>query len=149
MIEESALESSASLYPLAESFPMKKPFFLTNVSRLLLLLLYLFLFVRLFVCIADDLTLKETVEDGLRMALRTDVQKLTSLCLLCMTFDVQDSCFIKSFPFVNTHYIEEQNTQGPSPSNRRQDHEDHSSYPFRANTYRETYQTNIDRWSMS
>ena len=27
---------------------------------------------------------------------------------------------------------EDQNTQGPTPSNRRQDHEDHSSYPFRA-----------------
>ena len=42
LIEESALESSASLYPLAESFSMKKPVFLTNVSKLLLLL---FLFV--------------------------------------------------------------------------------------------------------
>ena len=44
LIEESALESSATLYPLAESFSMRKPFFLTNVSRLSLLLL-LFLFV--------------------------------------------------------------------------------------------------------
>ena len=43
LIEESALESSVSLYPLAESFSMEKPFFLTNVSRLSLLLL-------LFVC---------------------------------------------------------------------------------------------------
>ena len=48
LIEESALKSSASLYPLAESFSMKKPFFLTNVSRLLLLLMML-LFVSLFV----------------------------------------------------------------------------------------------------
>ena len=66
-----------------------------------------------------------------------------------MTFDVQDSCFIKLFPFVNTHCIEEQNTQGPTPSNRRQHHEDHSSCPFRADTHRETYQTSTDRWSMS
>ena len=81
------MESSASLYPLAESFSMKKPFFLTNVSRLLLLLMLLFLlllvlFVCLF-CIADDLTSKETVEDGLRMALRPAcakiVQSLSSL----------------------------------------------------------------------
>ena len=72
LIEESALESSASLYPLALSFSMKKPFFLTNVSRLLLL----FLFVCLFFCIADDLTSKETVEDGLRMALRPACAKI-------------------------------------------------------------------------
>ena len=74
LIEESALESSALLYPLAESFSMKKLFFLTNVSRLLLL--HLFLFVWLVVCIADDLTSKETVEDGLRMALRTACAKI-------------------------------------------------------------------------
>ena len=105
----------------------------------------------LFVClfIEDDFTLKETVEDGLRMALRPAcakiVQSLSSLCdIWCPGF-----CFIKSFPFVNTHCIEEQNTQGPTPSNQRQDHEDHSTYayPFRADTYRETYQTSIDRWS--
>ena len=46
--------------------------------------LLLFLFVCLFVfCIADDLTSKETVEDGLRMALRPTcakiVQSLSSL----------------------------------------------------------------------
>ena len=51
LIEESALESSASLFPLAESFSMKKPFFLTNVSRLLLLLLFLFIFVCWVVCL--------------------------------------------------------------------------------------------------
>ena len=79
LIEESALESSVSFYPLAESFSMKKPFFLTNVSRLLLL----FLFVCLFFCVADDLTSKETIEDGLRIALRPAcakiVQSLSSL----------------------------------------------------------------------
>ena len=99
LIEESALESSASLYPLAESFSMKKPFFLTSVSRLLLLFVCLF-------CIADDLTSKETVEEW-------------------------------------------RNTHGPTPSNRRQDHEDHSSCPFRTDTHRETFQTSKDRWSMS
>ena len=81
LIEESALESSASLYPLAESFSMKKPFFLTNVSRLYVVVVVVFdficLFVGLFIClfvclvIEDDLTLKETVEDGLRMAFKT------------------------------------------------------------------------------
>ena len=79
LIDESALESSASLYPLDKSFSMKKPFFLTNVSRLLLLLLLLMLlllFVCLFVCIADDLTSKETVEDGLRIALRPACAKI-------------------------------------------------------------------------
>ena len=39
---------------------------------------------------------------------------------------------------------EEQNTQGPTPSNRRQDYEDHSSHQFRARTHRKTYQTNMD-----
>ena len=38
--------------------------------------------------------------------------------------------------------VEDQNTQGPTPSNRRQDHGDHSSHPFRAHTYGKTYQTN-------
>ena len=138
LIEESALESSASLYPLAESFSMKKPFFLTNVSGLLLLLLFFFFFIYLLACllgclfvclfIEDDFILKETVEDGFRMALRPActkiVQSLSSLCdIWCPGF-----CFIKSFPFVNTPCIEEQNTQGPTPSNRRQDHEDHSTY---------------------
>ena len=56
---------------------------------------------------------------------------------------------MKSFPLLNTHCIEEQNTQGPTPSNRKQDHEDHSSCPFRADMHRETYQTSIYRWSMS
>ena len=49
LIEESPLESSTSLYPLAESFSMKKSCFLTNVSRLLLLLLLMLLL--LFVCL--------------------------------------------------------------------------------------------------
>ena len=57
LIEESALESSVLLYPLAESFSIKKSFFSTNVSRLLLVF-----------CIADDLTSEETVEDGLWVA---------------------------------------------------------------------------------
>ena len=35
--------------------------------------------------------------------------------------------------FIDFEKIEEDlNTQGPTPSNRGQDHEDHSSYPFRA-----------------
>ena len=99
--------------------------------------------IQLWQFIEDDLTLKETVEDGLRMTLRPAcakiVQSLSSLCdIWCPGF-----CFIKSFPFVNTHCIQEQNTQGPTPSNRRQDHEDHSTYPFRADAH------SIDRWSMS
>ena len=39
---------------------------------------------------------------------------------------------------------EDQNTQGPTPSSRRQDHEDHSSHPIRAHTHGKTYQTNTD-----
>ena len=39
---------------------------------------------------------------------------------------------------------EEENTQGPTPSNRRQDHEYHSPRPFRAHTHGKTYQTNMD-----
>ena len=31
---------------------------------------------------------------------------MSSLCLLCVTFDVQDSCFIKSLPFVNNQVQE-------------------------------------------
>ena len=41
--------------------------------------------------------------------------------------------------FIDFEEIEEgQNTQGPTPSNRRQDHEDHSSHPFRAHTHGKT-----------
>ena len=50
LIKESTLKSSASLYPLAESFSMKNLSFLTNVSRLLLLLLMMMLLLFLFVC---------------------------------------------------------------------------------------------------
>ena len=47
--------------------------------------------------------------------------------------------------FIDFEEIEEdQKTQGPTPSNRRQDQEDHSSYPLRADTHGETYRTNID-----
>ena len=43
--------------------------------------------------------------------------------------------------FIDFEEIEEdQNTQSPTPSNRRQDHEDHSSHPIRAHIYaRKTY----------
>ena len=150
LIEASALESSASLHPLAESFSMKKPFFLTNVSRLLLLmlLLLLLLFVCLFV-IADDLTSKETVEDGLWMALRPAcakiVQSLSSLYdIWCPGF-----LFHQIVSLCKYSLYGELNTQGPTPSNRRQDHDDHSSCPFRAATHRETYKTSIDWWSIS
>ena len=52
--------------------------------------------------------------------------------------------------FIDLEEIEEdQKTEGPTPSNRRQDHEDHSSYPFRADTHGETYRTNIRRKSLS
>ena len=44
--------------------------------------------------------------------------------------------------FVETE--EDQNIQGSTPSNRRQDHKDHSSHPFRAHTQGKTYQTNMD-----
>ena len=41
---------------------------------------------------------------------------------------------------------EDQNTEGPTPSNRRQDHDEHSSHPkFRvAHTHGKTYRTNMD-----
>ena len=34
---------------------------------------------------------------------------------------------------------EDQNTQSPTPSNRRQDHEDHSSRPIRAHTHEKNH----------
>ena len=44
--------------------------------------------------------------------------------------------------FIDFVEIEEgQNTQGPTPSNRRQGH---SSHPFRVHTHGKTYQTNMD-----
>ena len=44
--------------------------------------------------------------------------------------------------FIDFEEIEEdQDTQSPTPSNRRQDHEDHSSHPIRAHTHGKTYQT--------
>ena len=47
--------------------------------------------------------------------------------------------------FIDFDEIEEdQNKQGPNPSNRRQDHEDHSSRPFRAHTHGKTSLTNMD-----
>ena len=47
--------------------------------------------------------------------------------------------------FIDFEEIDEyQNTQGPDPSNRRQDLEDHSSYPFRAQWHGKTFQTNMD-----
>ena len=39
---------------------------------------------------------------------------------------------------------EDQNTQGRTPTNQRQNHEDHSSHPFRAHTHAKTYLTNMD-----
>ena len=46
--------------------------------------------------------------------------------------------------FIDFEEIEEdQDTQSPTPSNRRQDHEDHSSHPIRTHTHGKTYQTGI------
>ena len=77
LIEESALESSASLYPLPKSFSMKKIFLLDKCVTIVVVSLHL----------ADDLSSKETVENGLWVAWRS-VQKMHSLCFVCVTFDV-------------------------------------------------------------
>ena len=150
LIEESALESSASLYPLAESFSMKKPFFLTNVSRLLLLLLFLFVLFSFlfFLCIADDLTSKETVEDWLRMALRPACAKIVHS--LSSFYDIWCPGFLfhqivslcKYLLYRGAKYARSYSLQPETRSWRS------SSYPFRADTHRETYQTSIDRWTL-
>ena len=46
--------------------------------------------------------------------------------------------------FIDFKITEDQNTPGPTPSSRRQDHKDHSSCPFQADTHGEIYQTSID-----
>ena len=46
--------------------------------------------------------------------------------------------------FIDFEITEDQNTQGPTPSSRRQDHKDHSSCPFQADTHGEIYQTSTD-----
>ena len=50
--------------------------------------------------------------------------------------------------FIDFEITEHQNTPGPTPSSRRQDHKDHSSCPFQADTHEEIYQTSR-RWSIS
>ena len=46
--------------------------------------------------------------------------------------------------FIDFEITEDQNTLGPTPSSQRQDHKDHSSCPFQADTHWEIYQTSID-----
>ena len=45
--------------------------------------------------------------------------------------------------FIDFEITEDQNTPGPTPSSQRQDHKDHSSCPFQADTHGEIYQTSI------
>ena len=46
--------------------------------------------------------------------------------------------------FIDFEITEDKNTSGPTPSSRRQDHKDHSSCPFQADTHGKIYQTSID-----
>ena len=46
--------------------------------------------------------------------------------------------------FIDFEIKGDQNTPGPTPSSQRQDHKDHSSCPFQADTHGEIYQTSID-----
>ena len=73
LIEESAaLGSSASLYPLhGFKFLHEETFLFDKCVKIVVVVC-----VCLFFCIADDLTSKETVEDGLRMALRPACAKI-------------------------------------------------------------------------
>ena len=46
--------------------------------------------------------------------------------------------------FIDFKITEDQNTPGPASSSWRQDHKDHSSCPFQADTHEEIYQASID-----
>ena len=46
--------------------------------------------------------------------------------------------------FIDFEITEDQNTSGPTPCRRGQDHKDHSSCPFQANRHGKIYQTSID-----